>query len=40
MGKTAVMDDALGSFAMAYAHRNQRDYDRLVKAKRPATKQR
>jgi hypothetical protein len=38
MGKTAVMDDALGSFAMAYAHRTQRDYDRLVAARHPPSK--
>ncbi len=36
MGKSAVMDDALASFAMAYAQRTQRDYDRLVAARRPA----
>src|SRR5262245_41648454 len=40
MGKNGAMDDALASFAMAYAARTQSDYDRLVKAKRPATKQR
>ncbi len=40
MGKNAAMDDALASFAMAYAARTQSDYDRLVKVKRPATKQR
>jgi len=40
MGKTDVMDDALASFALAYAERTQRDYDRLVKAKGPATKRR
>jgi hypothetical protein len=39
MGKNDAMDDALASFAMAYAARTQSDYDRLVKAKRPATKQ-
>ena len=38
MGKNDTMDDALASFAMAYAARTQSDYDRLVKAKRPATK--
>jgi hypothetical protein len=37
MGKNDAMDDALASFAMAYAARTQSDYDRLVKAKRPAT---
>jgi hypothetical protein len=40
MGKGAVMDDALASFAMGYARRTQSDYDRLVKAKRPAKKER
>ena len=40
MGKNDAMDDALASFAMAYAARTQSDYDRLVKAKRPATKPR
>jgi uncharacterized protein (DUF2252 family) len=39
MGKNDAMDDALASFAMAYAARTQSDYDRLVKAKRPATKE-
>jgi uncharacterized protein (DUF2252 family) len=34
MGKRAVLDDALASFAMAYAARTQSDYDKLVKAKR------
>jgi hypothetical protein len=38
MGKSQVMDDALASFAMAYAERTQSDYDRLVKAKHPAAK--
>jgi uncharacterized protein (DUF2252 family) len=40
MGKTDVMDDALASFALAYAERTQRDYDQLAEAKRPATKRR
>lgn len=40
IGKSQVMDDALASFAMAYAQRTQSDYDRLVKAKHPAAKQR
>jgi hypothetical protein len=40
MGKGSVMDDALASFAMAYARRTQSDYDRLLKAKRPAKKER
>src|SRR5262249_27463160 len=38
MGKSAVMDDALASFAMAYAQRTQRDYDRLVAARGPGGK--
>jgi hypothetical protein len=38
MGKSAVMDDALASFAMSYAQRTQRDYDRLVAARHPAGK--
>jgi len=38
MGKNGVLDDALASFAMAYAARTQSDYDRLLKAKRPAPK--
>jgi uncharacterized protein (DUF2252 family) len=33
MGKSEAMDDALASFAMAYAARTRSDYDRLVKAK-------
>jgi hypothetical protein len=40
MGKGAVMDDALASFAMAYAQRTQRDYERLMAAKRPVSKAR
>jgi hypothetical protein len=40
MGKSAVMDDALASFAMAYAQRTQRDYDRLVAARGAASKAR
>jgi uncharacterized protein (DUF2252 family) len=35
MGKRDVFDDALASFAMAYAIRTQKDYDQLLKAKRP-----
>jgi Uncharacterized protein conserved in bacteria (DUF2252) len=38
MGKGAVMDDALASFAMAYAQRTQRDYERLMAARGPASK--
>jgi uncharacterized protein (DUF2252 family) len=34
MGKRDVLDDALASFAMAYATRTQQDYEQLVKAKR------
>jgi uncharacterized protein DUF2252 len=33
LGKSAVMDDALASFAMSYAGRTESDYDRLLKAK-------
>jgi uncharacterized protein (DUF2252 family) len=33
MGKSGAFDDALASFAMAYAERTQRDYDQLVKSK-------
>ena len=33
MGKRGVFDDALASFAMAYAVRTQDDYEQLVKAK-------
>jgi uncharacterized protein (DUF2252 family) len=33
MGKGEAMDDALASFAMAYADRTRSDYERLVKAK-------
>jgi uncharacterized protein (DUF2252 family) len=33
MGKGDAMDDALASFAMAYAKRTKRDYDRLMQAK-------
>jgi uncharacterized protein (DUF2252 family) len=33
MGKSDAMDDALASFAMAYADRTKSDYERLVKAK-------
>jgi uncharacterized protein (DUF2252 family) len=36
MGKSGVFDDALASFAMAYATRTQHDYEQLVKAKRGA----
>ena len=34
MGKSGEFDDALASFAMAYATRTQADYDRLAKSKR------
>jgi uncharacterized protein (DUF2252 family) len=34
MGRRGVLDDALASFAMAYAERTQDDYDHLLKAKR------
>jgi uncharacterized protein (DUF2252 family) len=33
MGKSKAFDDALASFAMEYAARTQKDYDRLVTAK-------
>jgi len=36
MGKRTAFDDALASFAIAYAERTQSDYDRLAKAKAPA----
>jgi uncharacterized protein (DUF2252 family) len=39
MGKSDVFDDALASFAMAYARRTQADYDRLMRSKRVAEKQ-
>jgi uncharacterized protein (DUF2252 family) len=38
MGKSGALDDALASFAMAYAARTNKDYERLVKAKRPDAK--
>jgi uncharacterized protein (DUF2252 family) len=42
LGKSGAMDDALASFAMAYADRTQSDYDKLMKAKgdlvKPASK--
>jgi len=34
VGKRGVLDDALASFAMAYAVRTQEDYDQLLRAKR------
>src|SRR5262245_29363825 len=36
MGRRDVLDDALASFAMAYAQRTQEDYEKLVRAKRAA----
>ena len=36
MGRSDVLDDALASFAMAYAERTQHDYEQLVRAKRVA----
>jgi hypothetical protein len=36
MGKSAVLDEAIASFAMAYAHQTTIDYAALVKAKKPA----
>jgi hypothetical protein len=38
MGKSSAFDDALASFAMAYADRTQRDYDQLAKSKRGIAK--
>jgi uncharacterized protein (DUF2252 family) len=38
MGKSGAFDDALASFAMAYATRTQSDYDQLVKSKRSTAK--
>ena len=38
MGKSRAFDDALASFAMAYADRTQRDYDQLAKSKRVIAK--
>jgi uncharacterized protein (DUF2252 family) len=38
MGKSSAFDDALASFAMAYADRTQRDYDQLAKSKRGTAK--
>jgi uncharacterized protein (DUF2252 family) len=40
MGKSGAFDDALASFAMSYAARTQKDYDRLAKARPRAGKQR
>jgi hypothetical protein len=39
MGKSGAFDDALASFAMAYADRTQKDYDRLSAAKHGVVKQ-
>jgi hypothetical protein len=38
MGKSEALDDALSSFAMAYASRTQDDYDQLLRSKRRAEK--
>jgi uncharacterized protein (DUF2252 family) len=38
MGKSGIFDDALASFAMAYAARTQHDYGQLVKAKHGAVR--
>jgi uncharacterized protein (DUF2252 family) len=38
MGKSNALDDALASFAMAYARRTQADYNQLVKSKSVAAK--
>jgi uncharacterized protein DUF2252 len=40
MGKNDAFDDALASFAMAYAARTQSDHAQLAKAKRKAAKPR
>jgi hypothetical protein len=36
MGKSPVLDEAIASFAVAYAHQTAIDYAALVKAKKPA----
>jgi hypothetical protein len=38
MGKSRAFDDALASFAMAYADRTERDYKQLAKSKRSTAK--
>jgi hypothetical protein len=38
LGKSGVFDDALASFAMAYADRTQRDHDKLASSKREIVK--
>jgi uncharacterized protein (DUF2252 family) len=38
MGKSSALDDALASFAMAYARRTQADYDQLLRSKRSSKK--
>ena len=40
MGKSGALDDALASFAMAYAARTEDDYNQLRKAKAPAARPR
>ena len=40
IGKSDAFDDALASFAMAYADRTQRDYDQLAKSTRGTAKRR
>jgi len=40
MGKSGAFDDALASFAMAYAARTQTDFDRLTQAKRAPARSR
>lgn len=37
LGKRGAFDDAIASFAMAYAVRNQSDYEQLMRAKRAST---
>ena len=38
MGKRAIFDDAVASFAMVYAARTQHDYEQLVKSRRAVSR--
>ena len=38
MGRNETLDDALGSFAMAYAKQSEADYQALLKSRRPGKK--
>jgi hypothetical protein len=38
MGKSPVLDEAIASFAVAYAHQTTIDYAALVKAKKTSAK--